>query len=189
MTLPVLPSPRLPISTLIKIVQTISGVQVVWNTSKRPLLALRPGQEKSWVLIGMNSWREIGIDELRYVWNPTTNNNDAMLVGQRGFTMTVQCFSLDATLQAFDLAQRIAFRIRTATARQFMVPTLAIQDIQPIITHNDLTDPVSKHLVLYATVDIRMLCVVAADPNVPDGGEIIETAEVIPPVLGDQLIP
>jgi adenine phosphoribosyltransferase len=63
-TQPVVPSPRAPKALLIKLVQTLSGVQTVWNTGQRGLLGYRPGTEKAWVLLGLQGIREYGTDEL-----------------------------------------------------------------------------------------------------------------------------
>jgi len=143
------------------------------------------------VAIGLQAWREFGTDELRYSWNEATGQNDEILVGQRSFTVPVQAFSIDPTLEAFDLCERIRFRMRTETARKLMVPTLALRDFQNIVQlpPDQLTVNGIGHIVLRATLDVRMLCVVGAELNDPGGTNIIETTEVPPPVPGGNLIP
>jgi len=190
---PVVPSPRLPKEQLLTLYRTLAGVQVVWNTGNRPLLGYRPGTERAWVLIGLQSWRELGTDELRYTWNAKENRNDEVLVGQRAFTVPVQAFSIDESLEAYDLCERIRFRLRAQTARALMVPTLALQDLQPIVQPAPEQLQVAAggpaHIVLRATMDVRMLCCIGDGPNDAGGGGIIESAAVPTPVYGGNLKP
>jgi hypothetical protein len=191
MSEPVLPSPRLPKEQLLTLFREIAGVQVVWNTGRRGLLGNRPGDERAWILIGLMAWREIGTDELRYSWNEATGQNDELLVGQRSFTVPVQAFSIDPTLEAFDLCERIRFHMRTETARKLMVPTLALRDFQNIVQPppEQLTVNGIGHIVLRATLDVRMLAVIGAALNDPGGTNVIESAPVPPGVIGENLIP
>lgn len=182
------PSPRLPKEQLLTLIRTLSGVQVAWRTSKRGLLGQRPGTETAWILVSAQSYVAIGVDDLRRTWNPLTNENDALLVGQRAFTLNLQAFSIDTSLQAFDLLERVAFRMRTTTARSLMVPTVALRTIQAITDLDDIVAP-SGHIVLHATMDIRMLSVVGAELDDPGASSIIETAEIPNPVVGTNLIP
>lgn len=184
------PSPKLPKQQLLTLFETISGVQVRWNTGQRPLLGQRPGTEKAWLLVGLQGWRELGTDELRVKYNPETNSNDEMLIGQRTFTAALQAFSLDPELDAYDLLERVRFRVRTQAARALMVPILALRDFQQILVlPPDQAATVGGHIVLRATMDVRMNCVIGASPNDPGGGGIIETAPVPVPVIGGNLLP
>jgi hypothetical protein len=188
-TQPVVPSPRLPKEQLIKLFKAISGVSVAWNTRRRPLLGHAPNNEPAWLLIGLQAWREVGVDELRYQWNPVTNANDVIIVGQRQFTVDVKAFSLSEKLEAFDLCERVRFRLRTAFARALMIPILSLRDIQPIQQPPAMEATPGGHIVLRADMDVRMNCVVGADPNDPGEGNVIESAEVEDPVIGTNLIP
>ena len=114
-------------------------------------------------------------------------------MGQRAFTVPVQAFSIDETLEAYDLCERIRFRLRTQTARALMVPTLALQDLQPIVQPAPEQLQVAAggpaHIVLRATMDVRMLCCIGDGPNDAGGGGIIESAAVPTPVYGGNLKP
>ena len=191
MTLPVIPSPRLPKAKLLTLVKTIAEVQTVWNTGSRGLLGYRPGTERAWILVGMQGWRELGTDELRVEWNAAENRNDEIVMGQRTFTMTLQSFSLDASLEAFDLLERVRFRMRSETARAIMVPTLALKDFKPIQTLPNLEAQAGNvsHIVLRASLDVGMNCVVGTDPNDPGEGHVIESVTVATPTVGGNLIP
>lgn len=187
------PSPRLPKKQLLKLFETLSGVQVVWNTGQRGLLGYRPGTERAWLLIGMQAWQQLGVDELRLTWNPKLNANTELLVGQRAFTVPVQAFSIDPELEAYDLCERVRFRLRTMTARSLMTPVLALRDIQQAVQlpAEDLQQMAGglSHIVLRASMDVRMLCVVGDGPNDAGGGGIIATAPIPTPVIGTNLLP
>lgn len=161
----VLPSPRLPKALLLQLITTISGVQVVWVTDKRPgILGQQAGKEHAWITLALQSWKNEGVDELRYVFNPATQNNDAMTIGQRSFTLVCKAYSLDPNLEAFDLLERVRFRLRSGTARSIMVPVLALRDIQPIATFPESLAQAGQaaRTLLAAQMDVRMLCVVGA---------------------------
>jgi hypothetical protein len=176
--LPILPSPRFPKDQLINVVQTIAGVQVVWRTAARPLLAQRPGTEWAWIMLSVQSYVSVGIDELRQQLNAQQTALDSIVVGLRHFTLVCRAYSIDATLQAFDLLERVRFRIRSATAHDLMVPTVALRDMGEVRPLDDATIDLagSKRTLLAAMLDIRMACVLADDPRVAGEGDFIETA-------------
>ena len=178
---PVLPSPRAPKEQLLALFAMVSGVQVAWWTARRPLQGLKPLNEKAWVLIGIQSWVGVGVDELRTRWNETTQQNEQLLVGQRQFTVVVSARSLDASLEAVDLCERVRFRLRTQAARALMIPKLALRDIQPTTTLPDAI--VEGRTLLAASMDVRMACVVAEDPMDPGEGDWIGTATPGPGTL------
>jgi hypothetical protein len=189
MTAPVTPSPRLPKPLLLQILQQISGVQCVWRSAQRPHLGQQPGTEHAWIVASAQSWRAVGVDELRQVYNATTNALDNMTVGQRLFTLTLRAESLDANLDALDLLERVRFRLRSATARNLMVPTLALVDFQAIQTLPDqvaTAGGVARALKV-AHLDVRMACVVAADQGDPGEGGFIQSATLPNPVAGGNL--
>ena len=190
---PVVPSPRLPRAQLLTLYRTLAGVQVVWNTGNRPLLGYRPGTERAWALLGIQGIQQLGTDELRYTWNAKENRNDEVLVGQRTFTASFQAFSIDAELEAYDLCERVRFRMRTQTARALMVPFLALRDFQniqqPPPEQMQVAAGGPAHIVLRATMDVRMLAVVGDGPNDAGGGGVIATAPVPTPVYGGNLKP
>jgi len=160
-------------------------VLVVWYTRKRPLLGVRPAGERAWILATMQSYRAIGIDEQRQVFNATTNQNDTIVVGQRAFTLVVRAESLDADLEAFDLCERVRFRFRSQTARALMVPNLALVDFAPIMQHDEMLAGAgdTKRQLLSSTLDVRMAAVVAADALDPNEGSWIETFDAPTAVL------
>lgn len=187
----VLPSPRLPKGQILALVQAISGVQCVWSTAKRPQLGAQPGLEHAWIELTAQSWRGIGVDELRQVLNPVTNALDNMTIGQRAFTLVLKAKSLDLNLEAFDLLERVRFRIRSAGARAIMVPTLALVDLQPIQTFPESTYSVGavSRVLLTASMDVRMACVVAAPQGDAGDGDFITVAPVPTPAPGGNLLP
>lgn len=188
MTQPVIPSPRLPKERLLRLFRTIAGVSVVWNTRHRGLLGYPTAGETAWLLIGIQAWREVGVDDLRYKWNPATETNDETVVGQRQFTVDVKAFSMSEKLEAFDLCERVRFRLRSQTAREIMIPILSLRDIQPIQQPPAMEATKGGHIVLRADMDVRMNCVVGADPNDAGGGNTIGSAQVADPVIGENLI-
>jgi hypothetical protein len=190
-TQPVLPSPRFPKALILELVRTLAEVQCVWTTARRNLQGLRPGTEMAWMICGLQSYVEVGTDELRVAYDPTADRNVESLRGQRNFTLVLRAQSLDARLEAFDLCERVRFRMRTTTARAIMVPILALRDFGPTTTLPDSTYDVggTQRALLEATLDVRMACVVAADPG--DPGNYIATVDpsassmVIGPATGN----
>ena len=186
----VVPSPRLPKDKLVKLFEFVSGVQVPWSTARRGLLGLRPKTERAWLVLSVSAWQELGTDELRVKWNAERQANDELLCGQRAFTANLQAFSLDPGLTAIDLCERVRFRLRTKAARALMIPTIALRDFQAVVQLPPIEDAVpGGHIIDRASLDVRMLCSVSADPNDPGGGGVIETADLPPPVVGGNLIP
>jgi hypothetical protein len=191
MTLPVLPSPRLPKDKLELLIRTISGVQCVWSTSRRPHLGQRPGTEQAWIFLSAQSLIGVGVDELRQVFNPVTGQNDSITVGQRQCTLVLRAESLDPSLQAFDLLERVRFRLRGATARALMVPTISLRDIQATRVLPDAKVDMggTERALLCATMDVRLNFVVAADQLDPGEGDYIAAAPLPAPVVGGNLLP
>ena len=183
---PIVPSPRFPKERLIKIVETLSQVQVRWATARRGFLGMRPGTEHAWILLNNQSMVERGVDELRMVYNPTTDQNDLLLVGQRQFTLVVTAISLDPKIEATDLCERVRFGFRRQTARVLMVPTIALRDFGPIVAFPEYTekDGTTVRTVLRATLDVRLACVVSSDPSDPEEGNYIAKVAVEPGVPG-----
>jgi hypothetical protein len=187
-TLPITPSPRFPLETLLTLVRTLSGVQAVWTTRKRGFLGLRPGTEKAWIVVSAQSYLSIGVDELRTQYDPARGENALLLRGQRSVTLVLRAMSETQTLQAFDLLERVRFRMRTQVARAIMVPLIALKDFGPIVTLDDETTTTGgvERRVLVATMDIRLLYVVGAAPGDPDEGAFIGSTNgggVIPGTL------
>jgi hypothetical protein len=178
MNQPVLPSPRFPKARLLEILRAISGVQVVWTTYKRGLQGLRPGTENAWLLAGVQSYVGVGVDELRLKYDAKLDRNLAIQAAQRQFTLVLRAQSIDPNLEAFDLLERVRFRFRTQTARVLMVPTIALCDFGPMVSLPDSTYDVGggiQRALLDATLDVRMACVLGADPGDPGQGNWIET--------------
>lgn len=135
------------------------------------------GAENARILASIQSYQSIGIDQRLRVFNPTTQQNDNMLVGQRKFTLVVMAESWTNSLQAYDLCERVRFGFRTQRARVLMVPTLALVDFGPVIQHDEATWTVGgvERTLLSATLDVRMLGVVASDPLEPNEQNWIAT--------------
>ena len=61
MSLPVLPSPRLPKDQILAILERISGVQVVWSTASQGLLGQRANTEHAWLSVSLVESHEVGL--------------------------------------------------------------------------------------------------------------------------------
>ena len=190
-TQPVQPSPRVPKDQLLKIVKTISQVQCVWSTAKRPQLGLAPNTEPAWIYLGVQSLVAKGVDELRMIYDPAADQNRLLLIGERQFTLVVRAMSLSPSIEAYDLCERVRFGFRRQTARDLMVPTIALRDFGPIQTFPEYTesDGQIQRPVLMATLDVRLACVVSADPDDLNEGNYIKTAAVEPGVVAPPGVP
>jgi hypothetical protein len=175
MTLPIVPSPRLPKQTLINIVKVCSGVGVVWGTARRPHMGQTAGKENAWIRLSILSYNRVGVDELRTQFDPVNNVTDCILVGQRQFTLNITARSMDPTLEAFDLCERVAYRLRTSTARDLFGDLLSLRDIQPIQVLND--EAADDRIVLAASMDVRWNSTVYTDPNEAGEGQFAESAK------------
>lgn len=188
MGLPVLPSPRLPRDVLVELVRTLSGVEVNWRTKRRQNPGKAPSKEVAWIDLWAQSYAAVGNDELRAVFDEVNNVRQTVLVGQRTFTLSMVARSLDGTLEAFDLLERVRFRMSTQTARNIFVPAnLSIRNYEAIHTLPDAES--DGHAILQATWDMSWNFVVFADPNDPGESAFIETIGVAPVGSGSELLP
>lgn len=167
------PSPRLPKAALLSLISTLSGVQAFWRTDKTPAVpGTGPALERARVWLRVNSYVTNGIDEERAIYNATTQANDRIVVGQRQFTLSLRAESVDANLEAYDLCERIRFRLRSLTARAIFAPAnLSLRDVQPMSVLETIA---AGRVMRVAVMDVRWNLVVFADPN-DGGGGIIET--------------
>jgi hypothetical protein len=190
--LPVTPSPRFPREQILRIVRTAAEVPAIWVTLRRGFLAPRPATEKAWIFVGLSAYQSVGVDEVRQVYAPPPiDQNQTILVGQRQFTLTLRAESLDTTLEAFDLLERVRFRMRSATIRALMTPTIALRDFAAMVPLGDETVNLGgmAMAIQVATLDIRMACVVGADPQDLGEENYIASAEIPPGVVGGNLLP
>ena len=171
---PILPSPRLPKQTLIDIVKACSGVGVSWVTDKGGHHGQRIGTENAWIKLQILSYSHVGVDELRTMLDPVNNVSVVTLVGQRQFTLNLMARSMDPTLEAFDLCERVAYRLRTTAAQDHFGGVLSLRDIQAIHVLNE--EVLDDRLVLAASMDIRWNSVVYTDPNEAGEGGFIQSA-------------
>jgi hypothetical protein len=68
-----------------------------------------------------------------------------------------------------------------------MVPTICLRDFGAMVTLPESSYPIGDDMeraMLEATLDVRMGCVVSADPGDPDEGEYIRTASVQAAAIG-----
>lgn len=181
----ILPSPRIPKAVLIQLIATLSGVETLWRSDAVPPAPGRgAGLERARIWLRLSSYTSQGVDEQRAVFNVTTGQNSVVNVGQRQFTLNVKAESFTPTIEAFDLCERVRFRLRTQTARAIFVPAkLGLRDVQAITAFESVAD---SRTVLCASMDIRWNYVVFADPNDPNEGDWIAQADgagVIPATL------
>jgi hypothetical protein len=182
-----IPSPRVPKSTLIRLIQTISGTQTVWATDPTPQLGQGQGLERAFVKLSLSGFRSVGVDELRQAFDETTQQNVSVLLGNRQFTLTCKCASLEPRiLEAYDLAERIRFRMRTQVARGIFVPAyLSLRDMGPVVPAYDRI--AGSQVLLAAALDIRFNWLSWADPLDPNEGGWIETVNgggIVPFTVG-----
>jgi hypothetical protein len=189
----VLPSPRFPKANLIQTIAAITNVQVFWRTDPNPYAGQAALSEHAWVRLFIQSTASVGVDELRQSWDATANQNDSVQVGQRQFTLVVRAESYDETLEAYDLCERVRFRIRTQTARAIWAAdgTLSLRDIQPTVVLPDQVEDVGgiERTLLVASMDVRWNWVAVADPLDPSEGNWIEYVDGSNCEPGSPIIP
>jgi hypothetical protein len=189
------PSPRFPLATLLTLFRQLSGVQVVLDTDPQPVLGQSPSVERAWIQVSVTSYRAIGVDEVRVQYAPApVDANQYKIGGQRQVITNLQARSYDATLQAFDLLERIRVRLHTDTAAAIWQP----QRLSLASSGRDLNVHVFKELGeelsgvqrywLAASMDITWNWVSIAGPPVGDEGPYIAEVDgggVIPGNLGN----
>jgi hypothetical protein len=116
------PSPRFPIDTVLQLVAALSGVQVTLETRKQPLKGLAPSVEHAWIEVDVGAFEQLGTDEMRVQANAAGTGNVFLLRGERRLSTTLKAKSLDATLQAWSLLERVRFRLRTDFAANIFEP-------------------------------------------------------------------
>jgi hypothetical protein len=195
------PSPRLPKQTLLTLIATLSGCQTLWRTDHNMAI---PGQarglEHARIWLKITTYASNGTDELRMLYDSTADVNDLFNVGQRQFTLSIraECFNPISEVEAYDLCERIRFRLRTYTARNIFSPAnLALRDIQPIAAFEQKVD---SRIIPVATMDCRWNWVATGDPNPQDAyeGNYVAgidgltapfTNSTIPGIVGTGIIP
>lgn len=167
------PSPRFPKKQLRDMVEAISGVQAQWVTDRQAHWGQDSTREQARIIVGMQAYRSVGHDERRIQYDAQTGGNDFFAVGVRQFTMTLRAESLDPNLEAFDLLERVRFRLRGQIARSYMVPILSLRDVQPIVMLPAASS--GGRSMSVGTMDVRFNLMVGADPMDPNEHDIIET--------------
>lgn len=170
------PSPRVPKAILVQLYSTLAGVPAVWQTEPNPDLGEGPGLEQAFCKLTLSSFRNVGIDELRTVYDADADQNVNVLLGNRQFTLTMQARSLDETLEAYDLCERVRFRLRTAVAQAIYRPAfLSLRDIQAV--HPVYGRTSNTQVLLSASMDVRWNWLAWADPLDPQEGGYIQTVD------------
>ena len=82
-----------------------------------------------------------------------TGAASATLTAQREVTTTIRCYSLDPHLEAYDLAERCKFGLRTVQAHAMFGCEVSLRDVQAVHVVNDKA--VDGRIVLCATCDVR----------------------------------
>lgn len=186
--LPPTPSPQFPRTQLLTLLETISAVKCRWTTRAYGHLGQPMVGERAWLEVSVLAIARKGIDELRQVYLPSIDQNDNILVGQRVATITLDARSVDPSLEAIDLLERVAFRLRTQTARDLMVPTIALVDIQPITMLPGIV--AQNRETMRATMDVRFAYVLGDDPTGPgEGGYIAQVDSASGGVIPGTLLP
>jgi hypothetical protein len=199
------PSPRIPKQTLLQLIATLSGVQTLWRSDRAPAIpGESPGLEHARIWLKITTYANNGTDEQRLQYDAAADTNDLLNVGQRQFTLSIraECFNPISEIEAYDLCERIRFRLRTATARSIFSPAnLALRDVQPIAAFEQKVDVGgTSRMIPCATMDVRWNWVATGDPNPQDSmeGNWIEgidgltapfTNSNAPGVIGDSIIP
>lgn len=110
------PSPRFPVDKIVALYAQLGGVQVTLSWQKQPLKGQVPSTEKAWIEVDETSAGALGDDEMRAQYNVASNSNTFLLRGDRVITHTLKAKSLDNTLSAWSLLERVRFRLRTDLA-------------------------------------------------------------------------
>jgi hypothetical protein len=170
--LPQLPSPRIPKALLLNVVRLASGVPAAWVTDKWPAFPQDPGFERARIIVSPGAYANVAIDELLLTWNPATNRNDVVTAAHRLLTLSLKAQSLDDTLEAIDLLERVRARLRTERIQTLWRPTVALQDIKPIVPlGNQWADSVAMPT---AVMDVRFKLALAFVNLDPYEGDWIE---------------
>lgn len=170
------PSPRIPKATLLELYRTLAGVQTMWALDAAPAVPGRaPGLEAARIWLAITSYGSKFVDEQRTRWDDSAQANRYLLVGQRQLTVSMRAESLDATLEPFDLCERVRLRLRTPTARAiFTKANLSLRDVQPISSFGQ-PGPNSPRMMKVAIMDVRWNYVVTAETLDAEADGTIET--------------
>jgi hypothetical protein len=175
-----LPGENLPKEKLLEVLRAASGVQVVWLTDKQSApLGMLPGSEKAWIEASVNNIVDIGWDEQREVMDDTTNppTQQTVIIGHRQCTLKVMCYSLDANLEAYDLAGRVRFAFNRQAIHDLYTPTIAIRYCEKTIVLPPT--PRDGRNIRRASIDLQMSYVVSSvDVNPAPQGYVLSAGEV-----------
>ena len=171
--LPQLPSPRFPKETMLEALRLASGVQTIWKTDREPAFNQRASQEKARIVVGLTAYSSVFIDEKRVAFNAVTQQNDSIVVARRYFPLGLTAESLDHTIEAFDLLERVRVRLRSERILAMLRPTIALRDIKNIVPLNDVwRDNLN---VPTAKMDVRLHCCLTFTNQDPYEGDWIAT--------------
>jgi hypothetical protein len=170
------PSPRFPKETLRYLIETLAQVQAAWSQDPREDSMRGAGLEEADVWLTLKAMRQIGTDELRTSVDPVSGSTSYLQLGQRTFTLSCRCRSLDPTLEAVDLAERIRFRLSGELAASIFRPA-NLSLIRTMDTISLFGQTAAEQQMKVAIMDIRWNWRPAADPMDANESTWIESVD------------
>lgn len=179
------PSPRFPLAAVLALYAQLSGVQVTLDSEKQPLKGEAANTERAWIEVDVTSFDQLGTDEMRVQTNAAGSGNVFLLRGERKLFTTLKAKSLDATLSAWSLLERIRFRLRTDLAQgQYQAAGLSVasQGADMRIRHYNEVIKLQgqdSRKIKVAVMEIKWNWCASAilNPSDQSGGGVIDTVD------------
>jgi len=154
-----------------KLVAQFAGVPTTWVDDDQPQLGQGDAAPQAWIELGVSAVTPKGQDDYRQVPHP--ENPDALLSAWNGYRMymvNLRAKSLNASVQAFDLLERVRLRLTSVTANaQYDLHNLALVRTHPVAVFRVRADTRTR---LEATMDVVFGWVVTAIADDDDGQTI-----------------
>jgi hypothetical protein len=170
---PIYPSPRFPKDLILEILAFCAQVPVTWKTRKQPHRGQQPGQEHAWIEVSVADLDEVGEHELRTQYDPASDTRSQIVIGRREGVTILKASSLDETLEAYDLLERVRFRLHNKPARDLFGGIISLRDVPKIRPLED--EEAAGRTILCATMSVRWNYFLAADPEEPGSSGYVAT--------------
>jgi len=173
--------PRDAIASLIRALTVTdwspTGWEVVWQTEPLPFEGLRNGTLGAYIELGIKSYRSVGVDDYRQVYDPVSGALKSVYYGLRMFTLTVDARSFAEEIPAWDVIESIRLRLNnpgSVTARAFFARTgLAWVRSHPAQSLNYVDESVVDNRMIWRMVlDVEFSWLSAAQVTDDAGGWI-----------------
>jgi hypothetical protein len=159
-----------------------TGWEVVWQTEALPFEGLRNGTLGAYIELGIKSYRSVGVDDYRQVYDPASGALKSIYYGLRMFTLTIDARSFAEEIPAWDVIESIRLRLNnpnSVTARAFFARTgLAWVRSHPAQSLNYVDEGVVDNRMIWRMVlDVEFSWLSAAQVT-DDAGNWISTVDV-----------